>query len=443
MATAIGAAPAGRGFLGHPRGLGLLFGVEMWERFSYYGMRALLVLYLVKAMHWRDADAANLYGTYTALAYAVQIGGGFLSDRVLGTRRSLLTGGAVIATGHFVLAIPTLPAFYAGLVLVVVGTGLFKPNVSTMVGQLYAPGDRRRDAGFTIFYMGINLGATVAPLVTGYLAERVAWHWGFAAAGVGMLFGLALFVWGKDRYLAGIGLHAAAHAPRSADEDAEEGGVARRVLALLTIFAFVAVFWMGYDQAGSSVNLFTDRHVDRRLGGTLLPTSWFQAVQPFAVLLLAPLFAALWVRLGRAGREPSTPAKMSVGLALLALSFVVLAVAGSRADAGVRVGAGWIVAAYVVQVLGEMCLSPVGLSFVTRVAPARYAALLMAAWFLANGVGDKLAGSLAALAPGMPAGRFFAVSIFTSGAAALVLAALVPWLRRATRPAAAPAPETR
>ena len=210
------------------------------------------------------------------------------------------------------------------------------------------------------------------------------------------------------------------------------------MLALLVIFAFVAVFWMGYDQAGSSVNLFTDRHVDRRLGDTLLPTSWFQAVQPFAVLLLAPLFALLWVRLGRAGREPSTPAKMSMGLALLALSFVVLAAAGRRADAGAMVGAGWIVAAYGIQVLGEMCLSPVGLSFVTRAAPARWAALLMAAWFLANGVGDKMTGSLAALAPAMPAGRFFALFIATSGAAALLLAVLVPWLRRATLASAPP-----
>ena len=420
-------------FFGHPRGLALLFGVEMWERFSYYGMRALLVLYLVNAMHWSDADAANLYGTYTSLAYAVQIGGGFLSDRFLGTRRSLVIGGAIIAAGHFVLALQSMATFYLGLVLVVAGTGLFKPNVSTMVGQLYEKGDRRRDSGFTIFYIGINVGATVAPLVTGYLAERIAWHYGFAAAGVGMLFGLGLFIWGKDRYLAGIGTTPALRVV-STEPTGREHDTRNRIIALLTIFAFVAVFWMGYDQSGSSLNLFTDRHVNRQFGSTAVPTSWFQSVQPFAVLVLAPLFAALWLRLGKVGREPSTPAKMSIGLALLAASFVVLVFAGRQADAGRMVSASWIVVAYVIQVLGELCLSPVGLSFVTKTAPARYAALLMSAWFLANGIGDKLSGSLAAIAPTMAAARFFTIFIVASAVAAALLALLVPWLRRTTEP---------
>jgi len=418
-------------FFGHPRGLGLLFGVEMWERFSYYGMRALLVLYLVNGLHWSDRDAANLYGSYTALVYAVQIFGGSLADRWLGTQRSLVIGGSIIAAGHFALAIPVPSTLYLGLGLIVAGTGLFKPNVSTMVGQLYSPTDARRDAGFTIFYMGINIGATIAPLVTGYLAERVGWHWGFGAAGVGMVFGLALFMWGRGRYLAGIGARSAATVAREGGPVIDESAT-RRVVALLVLFAFVAVFWMAYDQAGSSVNLFTDRHVDRRFGGFVAPTSWFQSVQAAAVLMLAPVFAALWIALARRRREPSTPAKMVYGLGFVAASFVLLAAAGGLGDAGAPVSPWWIIAAYVVQVFGEMCLSPVGLSYVTKVAPVRYASLIMAAWFLAVGVGDKIGGMLAATAPAMPAGRYFTLIGVIVLVAALLLASFVPWLKRQT-----------
>jgi POT family proton-dependent oligopeptide transporter len=394
-------------------------------------MRALLVLYLVNGLHWSDRDAASLYGTYTGLVYGVQIAGGFLADRFLGTRRSLLIGGAIIALGHFVLAIPTSAMLYLGLGLVIAGTGLFKPNVSTMVGQLYAPDDRRRDAGFTIFYMGINIGATFAPLVTGYLASQMGWHWGFGAAGVGMVLGLVIYVWGRNAYLPGIGVdppgkRVAGGAP------ARDSSATTRILALLVLFAFVGVFWMGYDQAGSSVNLFTDRHVDRHVGSFETPTAWYQSVQPFAVLVFAPIFAALWAALSRRNREPSTPAKMALGLGLLASSFVLLAMAGRTADNGALAGPWWIVGAYVVQVLGEMCVSPVGLSYVTKVAPVRYASLLMAAWFLATGVGDKFAGIVAGMASTMTAERFF---YFVGGIVAIatvLLALIVPWLRRAT-----------
>lgn len=422
-------------FLGHPRGLGLLFGVEMWERFSYYGMRALLVLYLVNGLHWSDRDAANLYGTYTGLVYGVQIIGGFLADRFLGTRRSLLIGGIIIALGHFVLAIPTGAMLYLGLGLVVAGTGLFKPNVSTMVGQLYAPGDSRRDAGFTIFYMGINLGATFAPLVTGYLAQRVGWHWGFGAAGVGMVLGLIVYVWGRNTYLAGIGIDPPGKRA-TVDTDVNDTSATTRILALLLLFAFVGVFWMGYDQAGTSVNLFTDRHVDRHVGSFETPTAWYQSVQPFAVLVFAPIFAALWAMLSRRDREPSTPTKMAVGLGLLALSFVVLAMGGRVADNGSLAGPWWIVGAYVIQVLGEMCVSPVGLSYVTKVAPVKYASLLMAAWFLATGVGDKFAGIVAGYASTMTAERFFYLVGGIAGIATVLLALIVPWLKKTTMKAA-------
>ncbi|MEP6833304.1 MAG: peptide MFS transporter [Gemmatimonas sp.] len=418
------------GPLGHPPGLALLFGVEMWERFSYYGMRALLVLYLVNELKWSDVDAANLYGTYTGLAYAVQIAGGYLSDRFLGTRRSLMIGGMIIASGHFVLVVPGTFALYAGLGLVIAGTGLFKPNVSTMVGQLYAAGDTRRDSGFTIFYVGINVGATFAPLVTGYLALRAGWGWGFGAAGIGMVLGLIIYACGRERYLKGIGLHKA-HAGTAPRDQPKLSGIERnRILALLLLFAFVALFWMGYDQAGSSVNLFTERHVHRTFGTFEVPTAWFQSVQPFAVLLFAPLFAFGWNVLGRRQREPSPSAKMAAGLGFLSFSFVVLGFAGRLSDSGALVSPWWIVGAYVIQVLGEMCVSPVGLSYVTKVAPARFASLLMAAWFLATGLGNKLGGMMAAAGSGVPALRFFMTTAVITGIATLLLVVLVPRLQR-------------
>ena len=434
------AHPASRGLLddralfGHPRGLGLLFCTEMWERFSYYGMRALLILYLVNALGWSTARAANLYGTYTGLVYFTPLLGGWLADRVLGTRRSLVIGGMVIALGHFTLAVPTMPAFYAGLVLIVLGTGLFKPNVSTMVGQLYAAGDPRRDAGFTIFYMGINVGAFLGPIVCGYLAQTAGfgWHWGFAAAGVGMLLGLLVYVLLRERYLPGIGVSSAhATARRGGAPLAPAADDARRVLALLIVALFVVGFWAAYDQAGSSMNLFADRNTRLTVGDITLRSTWFQSVPALFVLLFAPVFAVLWSRLRRRGREPSTPRKMAIGLLLLSAGFVVLAFGAHQADAGVKVSPLWLVGAYLLHVMGELCLSPVGLSYVTKVAPARFASLLMGVWFLANAVADKLAGSLAALMDSMSSlAAFFALFIAIAGGAGLLMLFVVPLLER-------------
>jgi POT family proton-dependent oligopeptide transporter len=439
-----GADPrADRALFGHPRGLGLLFCTEMWERFSYYGMRALLILYLVNALGWSTARAANLYGTYTGLVYFTPLLGGWLADRVLGTRRSLVIGGIVIAAGHFTLAVPTMPAFYTGLALIVLGTGLFKPNVSTMVGQLYAAGDPRRDAGFTIFYMGINVGAFLGPIVCGYLAQTAGfgWHWGFAAAGVGMLAGLALYLLLRGRYLPGIGLarrRADARTPDAgATDDARRADAApaaddgKRVLALLIVALFVVCFWAAYDQAGSSMNLFADRHTRLQVGSFTLRSTWFQAVPAMFVLLLAPVFAVLWSRLRRRGHEPSTPRKMAIGLLLLAAGFVVLAIGARGADDGLKVSALWLVGAYLLHVMGELCLSPVGLSYVTKVAPLRFASLLMGVWFLANAVADKIAGSLAALMDRMSSlAAFFSIFIVLAGVAGLVMLLVVPYLER-------------
>ena len=534
-----------RALFGHPRGLGLLFVTEMWERFSYYGMRALLVLYLVNALRWETARAASLYGTYTMLVYLTPLLGGVLADRFLGTRHGLVLGGAVIAAGHFALALPGMTAFYAGLALIVAGTGLFKPNASTMVGQLYRAGDARRDAGFTIFYMGVNAGAFLGPLVCGALAqsERLGWHWGFAAAGVGMVLGLAVYVWGRDRWLPGIGLRPeggaqaeahpaplliqtpprapappskpgvstmAAAEPGSGRSSGMEPGTAlrphrgqgrvaaevaggvlagvalalltggasvlgiafgatvggalaftlfgshgeerKRVIALFLVAFFVVFFWAAYEQAGSSMNLFADRHTDLRLGSLEVPSSWFQSVNPAIILLFAPLFAMLWSALGRRGLEPATPVKMVLGLALLGVGFLFLVVGGGRADGGARVSPLWLLGAYLFHTLGELCLSPVGLSYVSKIAPARFGALLMGAWYLANAAANKIAGALAAFTPTPGAAReaaasglegllqrlsathagFYGFFVVTSFAAAAVMLLFVPLLRRLT-----------
>jgi POT family proton-dependent oligopeptide transporter len=493
-----------RSLLGHPRGLGLLFVTEMWERFSYYGMRALLVLYLVNVVRWDSARAATLYGTYTMAVYLTPLVGGWLADRWIGTRRSMVIGGAIIAAGHFCLAFTAMTAFYLGLALIVIGTGFFKPNVSTQVGQMYRPGDPRRDSAFTIFYMGVNTGAFLGPVVCGYLAqtERFGWHWGFAAAGVGMVLGLAVYVWGRQKYLPGIGLGAerrrktteaapratagggglvnaaigaavgaalaavlAGVAPLPLIVGAAVGAVAlytilgshgderRHVIALFLLVFFVIFFWAAYEQAGSSMNLFADKNTDLRVGGWAVPSTWFQSLNPLAIILFAPAFAALWPTLRGHGREPSTALKMVLGLFLLGVGFVFMVEGGRRADHGVLVSPLWLTLAYLFHTWGELCLSPVGLSYVTKLAPARFASLLMGAWFLANAAANKVAGALAAYTPvpGQPrAGRasgvagflqdvsqtyggFFSIFVVSSFAAAALMLLCVPLVKRLER----------
>jgi POT family proton-dependent oligopeptide transporter len=482
-----------RSLFGHPRGLGLLFFVEMWERFSYYGMRAILVLYLVNALRWDTARAASLYGTYTMWVYLTMLVGGYLADRFIGTRRSLVLGGAIIALGHFSLAFPGMPMFYAGLTLIVVGTGFFKPNASTMVGQIYAPGDTRRDAGFTIFYFGINLGAALGPAVCGTLAQTdmFGWHWGFAAAGVGMVLGLVTYLWGRDRYLPGIGLgiqapaaRAAAGATAGALVAAAVGGAdpvalvigaavgaslaapllgtrgdeRRHVIALFVVVFFVIFFWAAYEQAGSSMNLFADKNTALpRLFGWKMPSSWFQSVNPVFILLFAPVFAAAWSLLGARKKDPSTAMKMVLGLFLLGVGFLFMMAGGRRADSGVLVSPVWLMLAYLFHTWGELCLSPVGLSYVTKLAPARFASLLMGAWFLANAAANKIAGALAAYTP-LPGEvhaqgatgiggwlqrvsatnvGFYSIFVVSSFLAATLLLLSVPLLKRLTRGAEA------
>jgi POT family proton-dependent oligopeptide transporter len=428
---------AGVGWGGHPRGLATLFFTEMWERFSYYGMRAFLILYMTApasagGLGLADAHAASIYGTYTGGAWLAAIGGGLVADWVLGPYRSVLLGGVVIALGHFTLAFRALPFFYTGLALIVVGTGLLKPNVSTLVGSLYAPGDTRRDAGFSVFYMGINLGAFLGPIVAGWLAQRVDWHVGFASAGVGMAFGVTQYVLGKRHLQAALervhqGSTAAAR-PDAADP-AATGAVWKRSMAVAIFFLFATVFWGAYEQAGSTLNLFADRYTRLTLMGYSFPSSWFQSVQPIFVILLAPVFAWLWTRLGP--REPSSPAKFAWALLFMGLSFLILVPAGAMAQGeGIRVSPWWLVASYFVSELGELCLSPVGLSVVTKLAPVRIVGLMMGVWFLSNAGGNKLAGWAAGFIETMPLSQLFGVVAAVPLVSALILVALVKPIRR-------------
>lgn len=436
------------GWMGHPRGLSTLFLTEMWERFSYYGMRAFLILYMTApatagGLGFADADAASIYGTYTGAAWGAAIIGGVVADRGLGQYRSVLLGGIIIALGHFALAFPALPFFYAGLTLIVVGTGLLKPNVSTLVGSLYEQDDARRDAGFSVFYMGINLGAFMGPLIAGYLAQRVDWHVGFAAAGIGMTLGLIQYVLGKkrlqpalDRLAAG---NAAARETSSTTPSASHAGATtpgftaqewKRMGAIVVFFAFAALFWGAYEQAGSTLNLFADRYTRLSMFGFEFPSSWFQSVQPICVILLAPIFGWLWVRLG--SREPSSPTKFALGLLFAGLAFLLLVPAGALAQSGegLRVSPWWLIWAYFLSEIGELCLSPVGLSVVTKLSPTRIVGLMMGVWFLSNAVGNKLAGWTAGFISTMPLPTLFGTIAGVMLVSAFLLLLIVRPVRR-------------
>ena len=422
-----------RGFFGHPRGLSTLFFTEMWERFSYYGMRAFLIYYMTASvadggLGFADANAGNIYGLYTGSAWGASILGGIVADRWLGQYRSVLIGGIVIALGHFTLAFKPLPFFYSGLIFIVIGTGLLKPNVSTLVGALYQPGDSRRDAGFSIFYMGINLGALFGPLIAGYLAQKVDWHVGFACAGVGMTAGLIQYVVGRNRLRSPVATAESAGGARSAKaEAAPPRGFTttewKRMGAIVIFFLVAILFWGAYEQAGSTLALFADRYTRLQVFGFSFPSSWFQSVQPIFVITFAPIFAWIWVRLG--DRDPSVPAKLALGVLFMGVAFAVLVPAGAMAQgAGIRVSPWWLVVSYAVSELGELCLYPVGLSAVTKLAPARILGLMMGVWLLSNAFGNMLAGSSARFFVSMPLQQYFgevAVILFVTSAIVFLL----------------------
>jgi POT family proton-dependent oligopeptide transporter len=445
-AMATGARTGGDtgGWASHPRGLSTLFFTEMWERFSYYGMRAFLILYMVApasagGLGFTDADAASIYGTYTGSVWGAAILGGIVADRFLGQYRSVLIGAIVIALGHFTLAFKALPFFYSGLALIVVGTGLLKPNVSTLVGSLYEPGDHRRDAGFSIFYMGINSGALLGPIIAGYIAQRIDWHAGFACAGVGMAFGLVQYLVGKNRLQPALDRLAStpkASATTTGASDTSSSGFNftatewKRLSVIVVFFLAAILFWGAYEQAGSTLTLFADRFTRTELFGFSFPSSWFQSVQPIFVILFAPAFAWLWMRLGP--REPSTPGKLAIGIYAMAVAFLMLVPAGMIAQSapGARVSPWWLIGSYALSEVGEICLYPVGLSAVTKLSPPRIVGLMMGVWMLSNAFGNKLAGWSAGFIGTMPLNQLFGTVAAILLATAVVFTLLVKPLRR-------------
>jgi POT family proton-dependent oligopeptide transporter len=431
-----------------PPGLFLLFGVEMWERFSFYGMRAFLTLFLISSaggFGWSKEQASHLYGWYQGLVYLTPLLGGYLADRLLGTHRSLVIGAVIIASGHFCLAVPAQWTFFLGLALIILGTGFFKSNISTMVGQLYSENDRRRDAAFTIFYMGINLGASLGQIVCPKLADAYNWHIGFSAAGFGMVLGLVVYLIFKRRFLGTIGDVPAGRASRK-----ERGSGApkqpltaleKKGIAAIAVLAFFNIFfWMAFEQAGSSMTFFAEERTRRLFLGVNFLAPYFQSVNSISVILLAPVFAWMWTRLEIRGWAPSTPVRFALGLFLLGAGFVVLVIGARLSDGGGRVSPLWLIVTYVLHTCGELCLSPVGLSMVTKLAPARFASLAMGAWFFSMFISDLLAGFIAGAVEKVEKGQvfhllggqadfflMFVVSTFIAGTALL---AISPFVKR-------------
>jgi POT family proton-dependent oligopeptide transporter len=503
-ATTLDQPPSGdRSFFGHPRGLSTLFFTEMWERFSYYGLRPLLVLFMTAALAsggfgFDRTQASAIVGIYAASVYLASLPGGWVADRLLGLRRAIQYGAVFISAGHICIALSALGRtklpFFLGLILIVTGTGLLKPNISAIVGDLYPEGGARRDAGFSIFYMGINLGATVGQIVTGVLGEKVGWHWGFGAAGVGMLLGLIVYTLRAPKTLGNIGLHPTRD-PDAARQARQERNVKltlavgfgllalvivlvatgvltvnaaaiaqsmtyvifgtavlyfvyifavgqlesdekRRVGVIFVLFLFAAIFWAAFEQAPTSLNLFARDFTDRRIGGFEVPASWFQSVNSGFIVLLAPAFAALWVTLARRRGDLSSPAKFSLGLFLAGVGFLMMIWAANvvvRGGPGTLVSPWWLVGSYFFQTLGELCLSPVGLSSMTKLSPRKYVGQMMGIWFMATALGNLIAG----LAGGhvdpsrleqMP--KLFTMTTVFLMAAAAVLALLVVPIRR-------------
>ncbi|MCA3951690.1 peptide MFS transporter [Vibrio vulnificus] len=411
-------------YFGHPRGLFLLFGTELWERFSYYAMRAILVLYLTDTtinggLGWSTKDALDLYGTYTGLVYITPLIGGYLADNYLGQRRSILIGGALMAIGQFTLALPadalglgSLHTFYLGLALLIAGNGLFKPNISTMVGDLYQEGDNRRDGAFTIFYMGINLGALIAGVVSGSVTTEFGWKAGFVAAGIGMLISLVMQMSLAQSWLGDIGREPAAKRDLAIKKSAQKEALTKeevdRIKVILVMSLFTIVFWAGFEQAGGLMNIYTQQYTDRMIGSFEIPAAWFQSLNPFFIITLAPVLAVLWVKLGK--REPNSPVKFALAMFFLALGFLCMvgAVVEQGGDTSVKTSMLWLVGAFFFHTLGELCLSPIGLSLVTKLAPLRLASLMMGAWFGCNAIANYVAGYV-----GSHVGELGAMAIFS------------------------------
>jgi POT family proton-dependent oligopeptide transporter len=476
---------ADKAFFGHPRGLSTLFFTEMWERFSYYGGRALLILYMTDAvvnggLGMTVAKAGALYGLYTALVYMTNLPGGWIADKFLGARNAVFWGGVIIALGNFCLTFSSPSMFYVGLGFIAIGTGLLKPNVSTMVGSLYGEKDPRRDSGFTIFYMGINLGAFIAPFVAGYLGQNIQWRYGFAAVMVGMILGLLQYRLGA-KYLGKAGILERTHSETERAQQRKSlrigltilaalilipaglklsgtanvtiewirnvvgviliimpfayfgalfmtGGWTReernRIIAIIIFYVAAALFWGSFEQAGSTLNLFADRYTNNSVFGWTFPSTWWQSVNALFIMALAPVFASLWLALNRRKLEPSTPAKFSVGLLFVGLGFLFLVPAALTIQGGgegTRVGIQWLLGVYFLHTIGELCLSPVGLSTMTKLAPQRIVGQMMGIWFLGAATGNFIGGNVGGLFETFPLNQIFLAVFATSTTAAVLM----------------------
>jgi len=503
LSTQAAPAHSDGAFFGHPKGLSTLFFTEMWERFSYYGMRALLTLFMTAAttnvvtrpdgsiienggLGLDVATAGAIYGMYTALVYILALPGGWVADNLWGQRKAVWVGGWIIALGHFTMAVPGNFTFFTGLVFIIFGTGLLKPNVSTVVGELYPEGGARRDAGFSVFYMGINLGAFLGPLITGYLGEGFHWHWGFGAAGVGMVLGLIQYRLGahhlgdagllkssdppeviaaKSRkffgtffgivagivgfgYLVSIGI-----IPLTLTQIATYLGYSVLVIVALYfvyiwtmgghtaeenkqmgvifwLFILIAIFWSGFEQAGTSLNIFARDLTDRDIMGWMLPASWLQSVNAMFIIILAPLFGSLWVALERRNKDPSIPLKAGMGLLGLAMGFFVLAWGAANASPDHLVSPAWLVVTYFLHTVGELCISPIGLSAITKLSPVNRVGQMMGIWFVGAALGNLFAGLIGGSLENLEAAALFRTVAMIIGAAGIVALIAAPQVKK-------------
>jgi proton-dependent oligopeptide transporter, POT family len=436
--------------ISQPRGLWILSFTAIWERFSYYGMRAFLIFYMANdilnpnnknahlgGLGFTEEYAGLIYGVFVFACYLLPLLGGFLADNYIGKRKSVIIGSLLIMIGHFTLAADiNVTSFFTGLFILALGNGFFKPNCSSMIGDLYQPGDKRRDSGFTIFYMLFNGGAAAAPILCGYFAETYRYNYGFLIAGFAMLFGLIIYLIAAEKYLGDIGKKPINKKVKNATTEKQKLTKIEkdRILVIVILMLFVTFFWAGFEQAGTTLNLYTNKFIDRSFFSWVIPTTWFQAVNPIFILILGSIFAALWVALAKIKKNPSTPAKMGFGMIALSIGYLfIIGAISQRAgdnDANPMIKASmlWICGVYLFHTIGELCLSPIGLSMVTKLAPARYASLFMGLWFASSAVANLLAGLVVSLLALYGALHFFTGIICIVAVLGIIILFMSKWL---------------
>lgn len=439
--AAIADRPEKQELFGHPKGLYILFFTELWERFSYYGMRALFTLFLVAettadnaGFGWTNDDALALYGWYTMLVYVSSIPGGWIADRFLGQKKTVMLGGALLCIGHTVLALNSEVSFYIGCLFIILGVGGLKPNISSMVGGLYKPKDERRDLGFYIFYMGINIGGFIAPIVCGYIGEKINWHYGFGLAAIGMFVGQLVYIWGQ-KYLKDVGNLISKKNEK--DREILNKPLTRiekdRVKVLLISFLLIILFWAAFEQAGGLMNLYAKQKTDRDFFGLFtIPASVFQSVNSFFIIILATAVGAFWLKWRKKGNEASSLFKIAIGIIIMALGFGFMSAAAAESEATGSSAMYWLILAYLFHTIGELCSSPVSLSFITKLAPLKYASIIMGLYWAATGLGNKIAGLIGQSAQNLGEFEIFTgIAVIWSLIGVLVIILLKP-LKRLT-----------